>query len=167
MFKKDEIVVNKKGQVCKIIDIVDNFDAGIGEKSYFILVPCFSTNSSIKFYVPCERENLLRYAISKEKIDNLIQKIPTLKPIWFTNPKLRRTKFKEMYDNGDPLDIFRIIISFEDKKKEFAHEGKTLSFTDENFLKEAKRNIYNEFAISLDISSDDVENYIQNKLENA
>ena len=76
----------------------------------------------------------------------------------------RKTKFRELYDSGNPVEIFRLIKSFEKKKKELEKENKFLSFTDESFLREIKTNIYNEFSVGLNITSNDVENFIFERL---
>ncbi len=165
MFKKEEIVVNKKGQVCRIIDILDNFDVGLGKNTYYVLIPYFNEkNDSIKYYIPADKEGIIRSALTKEEIIKLIDALPEIKEIWITNPKIRKTKFKELYDTGDPIEIFRLIKSFEKKKKELEKENKFLSFTDESFLREIKTNIYNEFSVGLNIPCSEIEKFIVNHL---
>ena len=165
MFKREDIVVNKKGQVCKVIDILDNYDVGLGKNTYYVLVPYFNEkNDSIKYYIPADSKGIIRSALSKSEIINLIDRLPQIKEIWITNPKVRKTKFRELYDSGNPVEIFRLIKSFEKKKKELEKENKFLSFTDESFLREIKTNIYNEFSVGLNITSNDVENFILERL---
>ena len=165
MYKKNDIVINKKGQVCRIIDIAE-MNVGGTNKTYYVLAPYFAMNGdSSKFYIPTDIEGMLREPIEKKEIKKVLTKIEHLDVIWYTNPKLRKTKFKEMYDSGDPVNIFIIIKSFEAKKKELINEKKNLSFTDENFLKEIKRNIYNEFAVSLGKDSQEVEKEISKILQ--
>ena len=165
MFKREDIVVNKKGQVCKVIDILDNYDVGLGKNTYYVLVPYFNEkNDSIKYYIPTDNKGIIRSALSKTEIIDLIDRLPQIKEIWITNPKIRKTKFRELYDSGNPVEIFRLIKSFEKKKKELEKENKFLSFTDESFLREIKTNIYNEFSVGLNITSNDVENFISERL---
>lgn len=165
MFKREDIVVNKKGQVCKVIDILDNYDVGLGKNTYYVLVPFFNEkNDSIKYYIPADNKGIIRSALSKSEIIDLIDRLPQIKEIWITNPKIRKTKFRELYDSGNPVEIFRLIKSFEKKKKELEKENKFLSFTDESFLREIKTNIYNEFSVGLNITSNDVENFILERL---
>ena len=165
MFKREDIVVNKKGQVCKVIDILDNYDVGLKKNTYYVLVPYFNEkNDSIKYYIPADSKGIIRSALSKSEIINLIDRLPQIKEIWITNPKVRKTKFRELYDSGNPVEIFRLIKSFEKKKKELEKENKFLSFTDESFLREIKTNIYNEFSVGLNITSNDVENFIFERL---
>lgn len=166
MFNKEDIVVNKKGQVCKIVDVLYDYDVGLGKNNYYVLMPCFvKNNDKLKLYIPVDRsDNVLRSALSKEQIISLIDQIPSIKEIRITNPKLRKNKFRELYDTGNPIEIFRLIKSFEKKKRDLVKENKFLSFTDENFLKEIKTNIYNELSIGLNINVSEVEEFIRNRL---
>ncbi len=166
MFKKEDIVINKKGQVCKIIDVLENYDVGLGPNTYYVLVPYFgNVDDSIKYYIPADKEGIIRSALKKNDIDSLIDKIPSIKEIWITNPKVRKTKFRELYDSGDPIEIFKLIKSFEKKKKDLARENKFLSFTDESFLREIKTNIYNEFSVGLNVDVTKIEEYISTRLK--
>ena len=163
MFNLNDIVVNKKGQVCKITDIT-KMDVGVGVKDYFVLEPCYDKNNSLKFYIPIENSNYLRKALSREEIEDIISRLSEIKPIWFQNPKLRRVQFKELYDSGDPINILILIKSFEVKRKEFLNDKKSLSFTDENFLKEIKRNLFIEFSLGLNLPYNDVETILAENL---
>ena len=164
MYKINDVVVNKKGQVCKIVDI-QTMNVGAGDTEYYVLEPCFSDNNdSSKFYIPVSYDVILRLPIAKDEILKIIEAIPSIEVIWYVNPKVRRTEFKEMYDTGDPIKIFTLIKSFERKKEELKNEKKNLSFTDETFLKEIKHNIYNEFAVSLGKSKEEVEVLINEAL---
>ena len=100
MFKREDIVVNKKGQVCKVIDILDNYDVGLGKNTYYVLVPYFNEkNDSIKYYIPADNKGIIRSALSKTEIIDLIDRLPQIKEIWITNPKIRKTKFKQNLEN--------------------------------------------------------------------
>ena len=73
-------------------------------------------------------------------------------------------QFKELYDSGDPINILILIKSFEVKRKEFLNDKKSLSFTDENFLKEIKRNLFIEFSLGLNLPYNDVETILAENL---
>ncbi len=164
MYKVGGKIVNKNGKVCEIIAIEEK-DYGAGLKTYYVLQPCFSSNESMKIFVPAEQEDGLREVMTKKQIKNLLSKIESIDTIWYANPKVRKTEFKELYSSGDPIEIFRLIKSFEKKKVEFKDEKKSLSFTDESFLKEIKRNIYNEIAVSLNKPIEEVEVMIDSKIK--
>jgi len=164
MYKVGEKIVNKSGKVCEIIAIEEK-DYGAGLKMYYVLQPCFSSNESMKIFVPTDQEDNLREVMSKKQIKDLLTKIEHIETIRYTNPKVRKTEFKELYSSGDPVEIFRLIKSFEKKKIEFRDEKKSLSFTDESFLKEIKRNIYNEIAVSLNKPIDEIETLIDSKIK--
>lgn len=163
MFKIGDKIVNRSGKVCEVIDI-EEADYGVGLKTYYVLSPCFTNNDSLVLHTPVDQESTLRSVMNKKDVEELILSIPDIDVIWITNPKIRKTKFKELYTSGDPKEILRLIKSFVKKKDEFKSEKKTLSFTDENFLTEIKTNLYYEISLALDLSFDEVDNLISNKL---
>ena len=159
MFNVGDKIVNKNGKVCEIVKI-ETVDYGVGPKTYYVLRPCFSSNKSLKIHVPVDQEANLRPTMTKEEVEALLVQVPTIDTIWYTNPKVRKAKFKELSTSGEPIEIFRLIKSFLEKKEEYRVERKALSFTDENFLKELRVNIFNEIAIALNMSLEEVENYL-------
>lgn len=164
MYNIGEKIVNKNGKVCEIIAIEEK-DYGAGLKTYYVLQPFFSSNESMKIFVPTEQQDSLRNVMSKKQIKDLLSKIESIETVWYSNPKVRKTEFKELYSSGNPIEIFRLIKSFEKKKTEFKDEKKSLSFTDESFLKEIKRNMYNEIAVSLERPIEEIETLIDGKLK--
>ena len=163
MYSVGEKIVNKSGKVCEIVAIEEK-DYGAGLKTYYVLQPYFSSNESMKIFVPTEQENTLRTIMSKKQIKDLLSKIEGIETVWYSNPKVRKAEFKELYSSGNPIEILRLIKSFEKKKAEFKDDKKSLSFTDESFLKEIKRNIYNEIAVSLEKPIEEIESLIDAKL---
>lgn len=164
MYNIGEKIVNKNGKVCEIIAIEEK-DYGAGLKTYYVLQPYFSANESMKIFVPTDKQDSLRNVMSKKQIKDLLSKIESIETVWYANPKVRKTEFKELYSSGNPIEIFRLIKSFEKKKFEFKDEKKSLSFTDESFLKEIKRNMYNEIAVSLEKPIEEIESLIDGKLK--
>lgn len=163
MFKIGDKIVNRSGKVCEVVDI-EEVDYGVGLKTYYVLSPCFTNNDSLVLHTPVDQENTLRKVMNKDEVENLILSIPEIEVIWITNPKIRKTKFKELYTSGDPKEILRLIKSFVKKKEEFKNDKKTLSFTDENFLTEIKTNLYYEISLALNLSFDEVDKLISDKL---
>ena len=163
MFKIGEKIVNRSGKVCEVIDI-EEADYGVGLKTYYVLSPCFTNNNSLVLHIPVEQESTLRKVMNKDDVERLILSIPDIEVIWITNPKIRKTKFKELYTSGEPKETLRLIKSFVKRKDEFKNDKKTLSFTDENFLTEIKTNLYYEISLALNLSFDQVDELISNKL---
>ena len=163
MFKIGEKIVNRSGKVCEVVNI-EEADYGVGLKTYYVLSPCFTNNNSLILHTPVEQESTLRKVMNKDDVEQLILSIPDIEVIWITNPKIRKTKFKELYTSGEPKEILRLIKSFVKKKDEFKNDKKTLSFTDENFLTEIKTNLYYEISLALNLSFEQVDELISNKL---
>ena len=76
MFKEKDVVVYKR-DVCKIIGMKPSTFNG---KDYFILKPI--DDESLTIRVPAsDSEKLLRKVITKEEIELVIAKIPTIEPL--------------------------------------------------------------------------------------
>jgi RNA polymerase-interacting CarD/CdnL/TRCF family regulator len=76
MFNINDYVVYKK-EVCRVKEIKEN---GLDNSSYYVLIPI--TDESLKIEVPtANRLGYLRNLISKEEIDEIIKKIPTIRII--------------------------------------------------------------------------------------
>lgn len=163
VFEIGEKIVDKTGKVCKIVNI-EELDYGLGIKTYYVLAPCFTNNSSLRIHTPIDQEGKLRKIMTRKEVENLLKELPSIETIWFPNPKIRKTKFREIYTSGQPLEIFRLIKSFNEKKEEFKKENKALSFSDESFLEEIKTNIYHEIALALNIEFNQVEKFIFEQL---
>lgn len=164
MFEIGEKIVDKNGKVCEIVNI-EELDNGIGVRTYYVLAPCFTSNSSLRIHTPIDQEGKLRKIMTRDEVDSLLKELPAIETIWFPNPKIRKTKFREIYTSGQPLEIFRLIKSLSAKKDEFRKENKTLSFSDESFLAEIKTNIYHEIALALNIEFNQVEKFISEQLK--
>ena len=92
-----DIVVTKNFEVCKIIDKVIK-DFGIGPKTYLILEPYFAKQTTQdKIFIPENNKNLIRPIMEKEEALKVINNIPQLENVWYSDQKERKMKFEEMY----------------------------------------------------------------------
>lgn len=166
MFKINDIVIHKSAGACVIFNIIkQNF--GNGEKDYYYLIPKFTSNSnkSLEIYLPIEKEStMLRHPLDRKTVISIINSIPNMSPIWIADAKTRKLKFEEIYHQGDihklcALVKFLYITSPEDNPK-----NKKMSYTDKDFLNKVKLNIFEEFAVALEIFPEQVETYIENCL---
>ena len=78
--------------------------------------------------------------------------------MWITDAKARKILFDQIYQKGDMRELCKLIKLLY-AAPEFFH--KPLSLTDKNFLKKIKTNVFDEFAVSLDISPTEIEPFIK------
>lgn len=159
-----DIVVTKDSGVCKIID-KEIKDFGIGPKTYLILRPYFAKETDqSKIFIPEDNKNLIRPVMKKEEVLKVIDNIPLLESVWYTDQKIRRLKFEEMYRTGDVNKICQLIKTLVNRNEELKLSKHTLSMLDKEFLDKLKEGICQEFAIALNMPFESIESFIAEKV---
>ena len=159
MFNKGETVIHISSGALIVNDIVSK-DFGLGLMNYYYLTPKFpnKTNQSLEMYLPEDSAALyIRQPITKEQANNLVVAIPSMEKIWITDAKERKKKFEEIYYSGDVKGLCQLVKMLYVSEDFFA---KPMSLTDKSFLSRIRSNIFEEFAVALDITPEEVEKYI-------
>lgn len=159
MFKIDDYVMYGSTGVCKITDIAKDEYHDTDETMYYILQPVYNDNLTIK--IPVDNTNIpMRAIITKEEVLSLIKAMPEKETIWIDDNRERNHLYKAILKKGSYEELIRLIKTLYLEKEEKSVEGKTLTKTDENIMNNAERLLYEEFAIALGISPDQVLSYI-------
>lgn len=153
MFKVGDYVVYKRN-VCKVKEIKEK---RIMDKDYYILTPIDDESLTIELPVS---NNSLRIPIGEKEILNLIAKIPSIEVVVPTNCRLIENCYRDLMKTGNLEDLVAIIktsyLRISDKKT----NGKKVNEKDSNYFKLAEKSLYNEIAVSLNITYDEAKNYI-------
>lgn len=165
MFKVDDIVIYGINGICKIVEIEEKVLMET-KKVYLVLKPLNGDKST--YFVPVDNENLLnkmRKVLSEDEINRLIDSMPNEKAVWIDNERERKDCYKKIISNGNHSELIKMIkaIYFEKIKRE--EKGKKLHASDERFLKDAEKILYDEFQYVLNISEKDVMSYIVARIE--
>ena len=163
MFNINDVVIHKSQGALVIRDILTK-DFGLGSQTYYYLTPKFvnNINNSLELYLPtATADDYIRKPITKEKVNQLILAIPSMEKIWVNDARKRKMKFEEIYYSGDIHGLCQLVklLYIEDEFFE-----KPMSLTDRNFLKKVRNNMFDEFAVALDILPDEVEKHIVTNL---
>ena len=153
--------------VC-VIEEIKTMRFGRTREQYYVLKPVYQKTSVI--YVPLENEALvskMRPLLTPEEVDELIRSMPTAKTIWDEDPQTRRANFDELMKHYSCADLIVIIKSLTTHKEKRQNKGKGLHVSDETYLREAQRLLFDEFACALGIEPSQVSGYIQEKLEHS
>ena len=157
MFKVGEYLVYRKS-VCQVKDIKEKD----GNK-YYQLVPI--DDDSLKIEIPVDNpDNVLRALISREELDSLINKMPTIELIE-CNDKMIELEYRNLLSTGNKEDIIKVIKTAYLRNKARIENKKKISEKDNNYLEKAEKLLYNEFSVVLNLSFDDTRQYIINKVE--
>ncbi len=164
MFKVGEYIIYGMNGVCRVEDIGPMKLTGIeNDKDYYTLLPLYTKGSMV--YTPVDNQKVvMRPIISKQEACRLIDEIKKTKPLDVTDDKRRELAYKEALKSCDCRELIRIINTALKRKKERLAQGKKMSACDERYLKQAQDSLYGEFAISLKMEKNEVEDYIVHRI---
>ena len=163
MYKINDDVVHKSAGVCYIFDIVTQ-NIGNGDTTYYLLKPKFPSvvNKALEIFLPIEKqEQFIRRPLNKSEAMNLIRLIPSFERVWIADAKTRKLKFEEVYQSGDLKGICQLVKLLYAEPEFFA---KPMSLTDKNFLNKIRTNVFDEFAVALQIKPTEVEEFVRQHL---
>ena len=150
--------------VCKILDIIEEENAYIGRKSYYVIQPVYSDKNTI-IKIPTDNTKVfMRHLLSQEEIMSIIENIPNLEIIKIDNEKERSMHYKSVIKNSICEELTELIKSININEQEKLSIGKKLSKTEEDFKKAAEKLIDEEFATVLNIPVQDVQSFILNHI---
>ncbi len=159
MFKVSDYVVYGSTGVCQIVDISKEKNLSNDEIQYYVLQPVYNSKMVIKAPVDNQKV-LMRQIITKDDVSSLIANMPEKQAIWINDDKQRTESFKAALRTGKSEEWIKIIKTIYLEKEEKLVVGKKLMKTDEDIMKSAEKQLYEEFAIALNISMDEVLPYI-------
>ncbi len=159
MFKVNDYVVYGSTGVCQITDIrTEEFIKG-DEAEYYILQPAYNNNMTIKIPVNNPKVSM-RKVIKKDDVPLLIAMMPDKETLWIDDDKLRRNNFLAALKTGKSEEWIKIYKTIYNEKKARLEIGKKLAKTDEDIMNAAEKQLYEEVAIALEITPDEVAPYI-------
>ena len=165
MIKVNDTVLYGSHGVCTVAGTLTR-QVGGREVEYFLLKPVFERSSSI--YVPTQNEALvskMKRILSAEEIFEMIRSMPEEEQLWIENEADRRRMFQEILNSGDRGRLVRLIKTLYLRQQNRLEQKKNLLMSDEKFLKDAERILYEEFAYVLKLERDQVLPFIMNQIE--
>ena len=81
--------------------------------------------------------------------------------IWINDAKARKLMFEQIYHSGDMRSLCQLVKLLYAEPEFFS---KPMSLTDKNFLNKIRTNIFDEFAVSLEIEPKEIEEFIKQYL---
>ena len=166
MFKKDTYIIYGCMGVCKVLDITTVDNPYVKYKDYYIIQPVYSDKNAI-IKVPVDNvQEFMRDILTKDEVIYLISHMNSKESCWIDDDKLRNQEFKLMLKNNVSEDLALLIRSIYVSKEEKESIGKKLSKFDSEVMVSAKKLLEEEFATSLNIPVEEVENFIFTHIEN-
>lgn len=167
MFQKDDFVYYAAGGVCRVADIqyapLDNMPA---DRQYYILCSVHDTNGLM--YVPVDSEAVfLRRLLTREEAQKLVEEIPELCAFEEPNAKALRARYVESMRTHEPREWVRVIKTVTARMRALAETSRTqrLSETERGYAEDAKRFLFAELSLALQIPLAEMEPFIRRHME--
>ena len=141
---------------------------GFGDINYLILKPYYTddSNKTLVVYVPEDKKDeLIRKIMSREEALQIIENLKKIEPIWYQDLKIRKEKFGELVKSRNINDICVVVKSLYVKQLELQENNKSLNLLDFDYLNKLKKGIEEELAISLNMSINEINDYITNMIK--
>ncbi len=163
MYAVNDTVLYGKNGVCRIVDVEQRCTRG-ETKQYYVLRPIFK--GDLTLYAPVGNEDRLgmRQVLTEQQVHELIAQMPTQQEAWIDDMRQRKEFFDEAMSSGDRRRVISVIRSLYCRQQLLRQSGKQLGSRDMQYLKDAQRQIHDEFALVLHIEPEQIAEYISREL---
>lgn len=165
MFGIGDYVVYGNEGVCLVEEIRPMAFKGMDEKEYYVLKP--NNKRAANVYLPCDSSLVLsriRPVMEKDAIDAAIDRLKTKRLPWIDDRKRRTALFKAIRAEMSCEKLLLMIECIDRQRKKLESEAKKLAFSDSEALTSAENVIASEFSFVLNISAQEVRDYIKARL---
>lgn len=167
MFQANDTILYGAQGVCQVEGITKR-DFGGSAMEYYVLKPISNANSVI--YVPVQNDALtakMRRVLAPDEIRAIIRSMPQEESLWIEDENERKTAYRDILAHGDRRELIRLIKALYLHQQEIQKKGKRLHSSDDRFLKDAEKMLYDEFALVLHIKPEQVLPFILDQIEEA
>lgn len=159
----DHILYGKNG-VCELIDICRSPLDQSDERMYYVLRPIH--NNSATIYTPVDNEKVAsRKLMQRSEADDLIKRIPSIETLVVENEKHRRDVYKNAVSELSPVGFIQILKTVYARRRSFESMKRHITEVDAEYENLAKKSLYSELSVILDIPFEKMEDYISEKIE--
>jgi CarD family transcriptional regulator len=162
MFEVNAQVMYGRTGACQVKEITNGDLFGKPEAKFYILMPLFSNGMSIITPVD-EPKVAMRELMTRQEVLDLIDAMKDQEPVWEYDEKVRNAQFSAAMTSGLCDALLTVIHLISKNNEEMSANGRKLSQNDASILKDAKKLLYEEFALSLAIRPDQVEAFIASR----
>ncbi len=165
MSRLGETVLYGTDGVCKVAEIC-KMKVGGKREEYYVLKPIHREGATV--FVPLGNEALLskmRPVLSREEILAILESVSREETVWIEDHAERKIEFQKILLGGDRRELLRMIRSIYLHRQSLQERNKRLRIGDEQMLRDAEKLLNDEFALVLDISQQQVPEFIRTHVE--
>lgn len=160
MFSIGETVMYKSEGACTIAETVEKEFAG-QKTEYYVLHPVFKPSATI--YVPLDNELLvsrMKPILSKSEAQQTFDTALEKKTAWIDNVEERKLFYKKAFESTDRsklVSAVRMVRAYRDSSDK---SSKKPHVFDLQFMRDAERNLTEEFSLTLGKTSEEIQEYL-------
>lgn len=166
MYQKNDLIVHQSAGVCRVKDTTMMAFSKGGEKQlYYVLEPL---REGGVLYSPVNSDKVfLRRALTREQALALIDTIPSIDAQAFHTRSLQELSehYQQAIGSHDCADLVELLMSIWAKKQDVEENRRRLGQLDLRYMKQAEDLLYGELSCALDISPEDVQTFISQRLD--
>ena len=167
MFERDDHVYYASGGVCRVTDICYAPLSGMpSDRRYYVLRSLHDPSGVI--YVPVNSDAVfLRPLLTRDEAEALLREIPKLTVFDEPNAKALRGRYVESMKKHDPAEWVRVIKTVQSRIRALAKSSRSqrISDTERSIAADAKRYLYAELSLALDIPLQNIESYLSDRVD--
>lgn len=159
----DQVLYGIHG-VCDVVAL-EHRNVDRKQVEYYVLEPIRQRGA--RYYVPTQNQaavKKLQRIMTAPELEALLCSEEARRNAWIPDEGQRKLRYKDLISNGDRAALLSMIGTLYRHKKLQAEAGRKFHQCDENFLRDAQKLLESEFSLVLNIRPDQVENYIQTRL---
>lgn len=166
MFVNGDYVVCGNNGVCKVENITTLDISGVDKnRKYYLLKPVFLSGSTV--YMPVDKaEDTMRKAMNREEALAFIKAIPKASLIPLADEKTLERTYKEYIHQNSCEGWLKLIKTIYLRKEKRISKGYKVTAVDSRYFKLAEDFLYGELSIALDMTKDEVRDYIIETMDN-
>lgn len=165
MYQKGDLIVYGSSGVCRVEDIGPLKGAGgVREKrDYYTLSPVFGSGV---IYIPADTGIFMRPVLSKDQVDELIDRIPALeeKECDLSNLRQLTEHYHAAFESHQCEDLLRLIKALYQRGQNTMKQGRRVGLTEMKYRKHAEELVHGEFSVALGVPYEEVPEYISARL---
>jgi len=165
MYKIGDNVVYGIHGVCSVTEL-ENRIVDRKNVTYLVLEPIGQGGS--RYLVPTQNATAmskLRYMLSREELARLLASQEVHTDSWIADENRRKQTYRELINSGDPVRLLQMVRALYLHQEEQRSAGKKCHICDENFLRDAERQIIGELSMVLSLSLEEAKAYLKYKLK--
>lgn len=157
MYNVDDHVFHHSEGLCRVVEIREMHRPNGELATYYILSPLYSALDTTVMVPLRSADALLRDPLSKAEADVMIKQIEDLAPLELSQKEIRTLQTLFELSSLDHSEIIRVIKGLIIRENKLAKGRKSLPITQKRVLRSAEKLIYDQLAVALSLTRDEVE----------